>query len=103
MAGRGGTAGMIGGANPAVMQSQARALRDVERENQRVAVAVARPSQKISDQSLVSSEARRVGKEWVRTCRARWSHVPANKNSMRIRAYKLRLEQISRYGKRQIT
>src|SRR3546814_11892982 len=50
---------MIGGANPAVMQSQARALRDVERENQRVAVAVARTSQKISDQSLVTARARR--------------------------------------------
>src|SRR3546814_8451237 len=59
MAGRGGTAGMIGGANPAVMQSQARALRDVERENQRIAVAVARTSQKISDQSLVTARARR--------------------------------------------
>src|SRR3546814_1607532 len=41
------------------MQSQARALRDVERENQRVAVAVARTSQKISDQSLVTARARR--------------------------------------------
>src|SRR3546814_19115435 len=81
---------MIGGANPAVMQSQARALRDVERENQRVAVAVARTSQKISDQSLVTararremsgfdrsrrtrSEERRVGKGGVSQCKSRWS------------------------------
>src|SRR3546814_14657422 len=75
MAGRGGTAGMIGGANPAVMQSQARALRDVEREKQRVAVAVARTRQKISAQSLGTARARREMPGFERSLRTTASHT----------------------------
>lgn len=61
--------GMLGGSNPAVMQAQARALRDVEREQQRVAAAVARTSTRMSENSLAVARARREMGGFERTLR----------------------------------
>lgn len=69
MSGQRGTGGMIGGANPAVMQAQARALRDVERANQGVSAAVTRNTQKMGENAVATARAKREMSGFERTLR----------------------------------
>src|SRR3546814_9519058 len=39
------------------------------------------PSRQLASMVQVSSEERRVGKEWVRTCRSQWAPAPAKKKT----------------------